>query len=198
MMTILSFLPIPFLENKKILENILTSPFVFPILANAAVWKPESHFSFPFLFIFMQWIPNFTNVTSKYVWISIIIVSLLFCCFNSRPSLLLTLSSTSFSSVQFSHSVLSDSLRPHELQHTRPSCPSATPRVHSNSRPSSPWCHPAISCSVVPFSSCPQSLPASESFPMSQLLHEVAKVLEFQHHSFQRTISFYSIHCSHS
>ena len=55
MMTILSFLPIPFLENKKILENILTSPFVFPVLANAAVWKTESHFSFPFLFIFMQW-----------------------------------------------------------------------------------------------------------------------------------------------
>ena len=73
------------------------------------------------------------------------------------------------SSVQFSHSFLSDSLRPHELQHTRPPCPSPTPRVHSNSRPSSWWYHPAISSSVVPFSSCPQSLPASESFPMSQL-----------------------------
>ena len=73
------------------------------------------------------------------------------------------------SSVQFSHSFLSDSLRPHELQHTRPPCPSPTPRVHSNSRPSSRWYHPAISSSVVPFSSCPQSLPASESFPMSQL-----------------------------
>ena len=57
----------------------------------------------------------------------------------------------------------------HELQHTRPPCPSPTPGVHSNSRPSSQWCHPAISSSVVPFSSCPQSLPASESFPMSQL-----------------------------
>ena len=64
---------------------------------------------------------------------------------------------------------MSNSLRPHELQHTRPPCPSPTPRVHSNSRPSSRWCHPAISSSVVPFSSCPQSLPASESFPMSQL-----------------------------
>ena len=73
------------------------------------------------------------------------------------------------SSVQFSHSVVSDSLRPHESQHTRPPCPSPTPRVHSDSRPSSQWCHPAISSSVVPFSSCPQSLPASESFPMSQL-----------------------------
>ena len=61
------------------------------------------------------------------------------------------------------------SLRPHESQHARPPCPSPTPRVHSNSRPLSRWCHPAISSSVVPFSSCPQSLPASESFPMSQL-----------------------------
>ena len=76
---------------------------------------------------------------------------------------------TGFSSVQFSHSVMSDSLRPHELQHATPPCPSPTPRVHSDSRPSSQWCHPAISSSVVPFSSCPQSLPASESFPMSQL-----------------------------
>ena len=73
------------------------------------------------------------------------------------------------SSVQFSHSVVSDSLRPRELQHARPPCPSPTPRVHSDSRPSSQWCHPTISSSVVPFSSCPQSLPASESFPMSQL-----------------------------
>ena len=74
-----------------------------------------------------------------------------------------------FSSVQFSHSVVSDSLRPQELQHARPPCPSPTPRVHSDSHPSSQWCHPAISSSVVSFSSCPQSLPASESFPMSQL-----------------------------
>ena len=74
-----------------------------------------------------------------------------------------------FSSVQFSRSVVSDSLRPHELQHARPPCPSPTPRVHSDSRPSSPWCHPAISSLVVPFSSCPPSLPAAESFPMSQL-----------------------------
>ena len=73
------------------------------------------------------------------------------------------------SSVQFSHSVVSDSLQPHELQHARPPCPSPAPRVHSDLCPSSQWCHPAISSSVVPFSSCPQSLPASESFPMSQL-----------------------------
>ena len=72
-------------------------------------------------------------------------------------------------SVQFSHSVVSDSLWPHELQHARPPCPSPTPGVHTNPCPSSRWCHPAISSSVIPFSSCPQSLPASESFPMNQL-----------------------------
>ena len=70
---------------------------------------------------------------------------------------------------QISRSVVSDSLRPHESQHARPPCPSPTPGVHSDSRPSSQWCHPAISSSVVPFSSCPQSLLASESLPMSQL-----------------------------
>ena len=72
-------------------------------------------------------------------------------------------------SAQFSRSVVYDSLRPHESQHTRLPYPSPTPRVHPNSCPSSQWCHPAISSSVVPFSSCPQSLPASGSFPMSQL-----------------------------
>jgi len=70
---------------------------------------------------------------------------------------------------KISRSVMSDFLRPHESQHARPPCLSPTPGVHSDSRPSSQWCHPAISSSVVPFSSCPQSLPASESFPMSQL-----------------------------
>ena len=74
-----------------------------------------------------------------------------------------------FSSVQFSRSVVSNSLQPHGSQHARPRCRSPTPIVHSNLHPSSRWCHPAISSSVIPFSSCPQSLPASESFPMSQL-----------------------------
>ena len=74
-----------------------------------------------------------------------------------------------FSSVQFSRSVVSDSLWSHESQHARPPCPSLTPGVHSDSCPSSTWCHPAISSSVIPFFSCPQSLPASKSFPMSQL-----------------------------
>ena len=72
-------------------------------------------------------------------------------------------------SVQFSRSVASDSLQPQGLQHGRPPCPSPTPRVYSNSCPSSRWCHPTISSSVVPFSSCSQSFPASGSFQMSQL-----------------------------
>ena len=74
----------------------------------------------------------------------------------------------SFSSVHFNCSVMSNSLRPHESQHAKPPCPSPTPGVHSNSCPLSRWCHPAISSSVVPFS-CPQSLSASGSFPVSQL-----------------------------
>ena len=77
--------------------------------------------------------------------------------------------SSESSSVQFSSSVVSDSLQPHEPQHRRPPCPSPTPGVHPNSCPLSWWCHPTISSSAVPFSSCPQSLPASGSFPMSQL-----------------------------
>ena len=81
----------------------------------------------------------------------------------------LSLYSVQIRSDQISRSVVSDSLRPHESQHARPPCPSPTPRVHSDSCPSCQWCHPAISSSVILFSSCPQSLPASESFPMSQL-----------------------------
>ena len=72
-------------------------------------------------------------------------------------------------SVQFNHSVMSDSLWPHEPQHTRPPCPSPTPGVYPNSCPLSRWCHPAISSSVIPFCSCPQSFPESGSFQMSQL-----------------------------
>ena len=71
--------------------------------------------------------------------------------------------------VQFSRSVVSDSLPPHELQHARPPCPSPTPGIHPNPCPLSWWCHPTISSSVAPFFSCPQSFPASGSFPMSQL-----------------------------
>ena len=80
-------------------------------------------------------------------------------------------------SVQFSRSVVSDSLRPHESQHARPPCPSPTPRVYPNPCPSSWWCHPAISSSVIPFSSCPQSFPALGWVNSS---HEVAKVLDLR------------------
>ena len=79
------------------------------------------------------------------------------------------LSDLLYVSVQFSRSVVSDSLQPHESRHARPPCPSPSPRVHPNSCPLSQWCHPALSSSAFPFSSWPQSLPASESFPMSQL-----------------------------
>ena len=75
----------------------------------------------------------------------------------------------SFLAVQFSRSIVSDSLQPHESQHARPPYPSPTPGVYSNSSPSSWWCHPAVSSSVVPFSSCPQSLPESGPFPESTL-----------------------------
>ena len=80
-------------------------------------------------------------------------------------------------SVQFSHSVVSDSFRPHEPQHTRPPCPSPTPGVHTNPCPSSGWCHPTISSSVVRFSSCPQSFPASGSFPMSWLFPSGGQII---------------------
>ena len=92
------------------------------------------------------------------------------------------------SSVQFHHSVVSDSLWPYGLLHTRPPCPSPTPGVHSDSCPSSQWCHPAISSSVIPSFSCPQSSTAADSFQWVNSLHEAVKVLKFQlkHHSFQR------------
>ena len=82
--------------------------------------------------------------------------------------------------VQFSHSVVSDSLWPHDLQHARPACPSPTPRVHPDSCPSSQWCHPAISSSVVPFSSCPNPSQHQGLFQWVNSSHQVAKVLEFQ------------------
>ena len=82
-----------------------------------------------------------------------------------------------FSSVQFSCSVMSDSLRPHGLQHTRPPCPSPTPGVSSNSCPLSQWCHPTISFSVVPFSSCPRSFPASGSFPISHIFASGGQII---------------------
>ena len=108
------------------------------------------------------------NTVDTYnLWISRNIPSLFSLLFLlSLPSPFLFILSVS---VQFSRLIMSDSLRPHESQHARPPCPSPTPGVHSGSCPSSQWWHPAISSLVIPFSSCPQSLPASKSFPMSQL-----------------------------
>ena len=110
-----------------------------------SVYLPTPHI--PLLWVF--------SVSNFLLWITSYSVS----CFQS----------VSQSVSQFSRSVVYNSLWPHESEHARPPCPSPTPGVHSDSCPSSPWCHLAISSSVVPFSSCPQSLPASESFPMSQL-----------------------------
>ena len=107
-----------------------------------------------------MWYTILTNWKIKTIWSSKLIRKKPFTKFSTYLS---------FSSVQFSRSVMSDSLRPHESQHARPSCPSPTPRVHSDSSLWSQWCHPVISSSVITFSSCLQSLPASESFPMSQL-----------------------------
>ena len=91
--------------------------------------------------------------------------------------------------VQFTHSVMSNSLQLHEPQHTRPPCPSPNPRVHPNTCPLCQWYHPTIPPSVIPFSSCPQSFPASGSFQIVNSTHQAAKVLEFQlqHQSFQWT-----------
>ena len=133
--------------------------------------------SFQFvLFIFSSklfWLPSVQNFFVLGVWPIYISKSLVWLVTLTNTTcgrgILVASSSFRFLSVQFSHSVVSDSLRPHESQYARPPCPSPTPGVHSDSCTSSRWCHPAISSSVVPFSSWPQSLPASESFPMSQL-----------------------------
>ena len=101
-----------------------------------------------------------------------------------------------FNSIQFSRSVMSDCLLPKELQHARPPCPSPTPGVHRDSRPLSQWCHPTMSSSVFPFSSCLQSSQHQGLFQWVNPSHQVAKVLEFQlqHQSFQRTPSAGSLH----
>ena len=122
---------------------------VFPIKAKAA------HFSFSFLFFFF-WV---NLLWSIYCSLNLIFIdNKIFIAINVTKIL------TFFSSVQFSRSVVSNSLRPHEPQHARPPCQPPTPRVHPNSCPLSQWCHPTISSSVVPFSSCRQSFPASGSF----------------------------------
>ena len=109
-----------------------------------------------------KYYPNWKNLVTKITYLYDYI-------YMKSPKLANLYLERKFSSVQFSRSVVPDSLQPHESQHARLPYPSPTPGVDSNSHQSSWWCHPAISSSVVPFSSCPQSLPASESFPMSQL-----------------------------
>ena len=172
-------------------SEFLEETLVFPFLLFSFI---SLHWSLSKAFLSLPALP--WNCTFKWVYLSfsaLPFASLLLSAIYKASSdnhfafslsffleMVLIAASYQFSSVQFSCSVVSDSLRPHELQHARLPCPSPTPGVHPNSHPSSWWCHPAISSSVVPFSSCPQSLPASESFPMSQLFHEVAKVLEFQ------------------
>ena len=105
----------------------------------------------------------------------------------SDPSWLIMASPPSYMSVEFSRSVVSNYLRPHGLQHTRPLCPSPTPGVYSNSCPLSWWCHPTTSTAVTPFSSHLLSFPASGAFLTSQFLPQVGKLLGFQlqHQSFQ-------------
>ena len=128
-----------------------------------------------YIYLLQKWLPQ---------WVQLTFISLhSYNCFLIRTFKIYCLQ---FSSV---HSVVSDSLWPHESQHTRSPCPLPTPGVYSNSCPLSRWCHPTISSSVVPFSSCPQSLPASGVFQWLSSSHEVAKVLEFQlqHQSSQWT-----------
>ena len=115
------------------------------------------------------WIFQFVQI-SLFFWTEGYLPNSLYARLETRSLVLFFKKYLIIRSDQISLSVMSDSLRPHESQHARLPCPSPTPRVHSKSRPSSQLCHPAISSSVVPFSSYPQSLPASESFPMSQLL----------------------------
>ena len=104
----------------------------------------------------------------------------LFCCFTYRVIIAFFLNSIYKRSVHFSCSVVSNSLRPHESQHARPPCPSPTPGVHPDSRPSSQWCHPAISSSGVPSPPAPNPSQHQTLFQWVNSSHEVAKVLEFQ------------------
>ena len=110
----------------------------------------------------------FLNTLSRFIIAFLSLSKCLLISWLQSPSTVI-LEPSQFSSVQFSRSVMSDSLQPHEMQHARPPCPLPTPGVHPNPCSLSQWCHPAISSSAVPFSSCPQSFPASGSFPTSQL-----------------------------
>ena len=134
-----------------------------PPLALFIVMFPKAHLTSHSRMFGSRWV--ITPLWLSGSWSSFLYSSSAYSC----HLFLMSSASVQFSSFQFSHSVMSDSLRPHESQHTRPPCPSPTPGVHSDSHPSSQWCHSAISSSIITFSSCPQSLPTSGSFPMSQL-----------------------------
>ena len=141
-----------FLRKKKICMKGILPPYT---------WKPKKCQAWKIIQIYKG-----NTLRSRLIWLWKLTIK------SNRIQIAVNQKSNcvfQFSSVQFSRSVVSDSLRPHELQHARPPCPSPVPRVHSDSRPSSQWCHPAISSLVVPFSSCPQSFPALGSFPMSQV-----------------------------
>ena len=143
------------------------------------MWKTE-HFSWYFSLIWNSADMCLISSISRILISRILSQSESLCFSVEIASIILTATCYQmFSSVHFSHSVVSDSLQPHGVQHTRPPCPSPTPRAYSYACPLSQWCHPTISSSVVPFSSRLQSFPASGSFQMSPL-HQVAKVLEFQ------------------
>ena len=140
--------------NKLVFVSLQKAYTDEAFLEGAIFHHPLSYKGMAYIYIYIYIYILYIHSTSLYLHTFIYVCTCMLSC---------------FSSVQFRHSVVSESLRPHELQHARPPCPSPTPGVHSNSGPSSQWCHPAISSSIVPFSSCPQSLPASESIPMSQL-----------------------------
>ena len=131
--------------------------------------------SFAFLFFHLKGYWNFKVPVDYLQFVMYLSVCPVFIFFHVHGRIQDSECSSNFSfwfsgySVQFSRSVVSNSMWPHEPQHARPPCPSPTPGVHPNPCPSSWWCHPTISCSVIPFSSCPQSFPASGSFPMSQI-----------------------------
>ena len=174
--------------------------FTFMFLALDCHWTSWvfGHFSATFIYFFPVSSSIFED--SKYIYtrqVEVVpqFINTLHNCKNYFFSELITTSSHQnevpeirfiLLSVQFSHSVMSDSLWLHEPQHTRPPCPSPTPRVHPNPCPLSLWCHPTISSSLIPFSSCPQSQHQG-LFKWVSSSHQVAKVLEFQfhHQSFQ-------------
>ena len=163
---VITFLP----RSKRLLISWLQSPFAVilepPKIKSVTISSSICHEVMgPDAMILVFWMLSFkpTFSLSSFTFIKRL---------SSSSSL------SAISSVQFSRSVVSDSLQPRESQHAKPPCPSPTPRVHSGSHPSSQWCHPAISSSVDPFS-CPQPLPASESFLMSQLCMRWPKYWDF-------------------